>query len=124
MREALVILLSLYGFMLCINAGFWWIGNSLGIEGIADQSLDFGTLNNTFTGQAEDFESGGGFNFDFIFGDFGKGLTSFWNLVSGKYFLDTLNNIGIDPNLIFPLQVIVVGYLAVIVGIYYISGRG
>lgn len=124
MREALVILLSLYGFFLCVNLGFWWIGNTLGVESLTGNSIDFETLNSTMAGHADDFESGGGFNFDFIFGDFGKGLTQFWNIISGGYLLATMTNIGFDENFIFPLQVIAVGYLGVIAGVYYISGRG
>lgn len=122
MRDLYQIVVALFMFMLCINGGFWFIGNALGIPGIAVYSTDFETLNQTYGNQANEFEDDGGFNPALIFGDFGRGITVFMELISGKYVLATMTNFGLSESFILPIQVIV-GFMTVVSLVYLVSGR-
>lgn len=122
MRDIYQIVIAFYLFMLCINLGFYFVGGALGIPGISSYSTNFNTLNSTYNSQAQSYAQGGGFNTALIFGDFGKGITDFMSIISGKYVLDTMTNIGMPDSLVLPMQVIV-GFMAVVSLIYLVSGR-
>ena len=122
MRDFYQIVSALMLFMLCLNGGFWFIGNALGIPGIAVFSTDFETLNDDYNTTAQGFDDDGGFNPVLIFGDFGKGINVFMELISGKYVLQTMTNFGFSDAFVFPLQVIV-AFLTVVSLIYLVSGR-
>lgn len=123
MRDALVMLIGAYLFILCVNGALWFLGNAFGLDTVSGLSLNFTSLNTNLTNQGKEFGEDGGFNPELIFGDFGKGITQFWQLISGGFLMEFMERLGLDSNFILPMQVTVVGFLGVIAGIYYISGR-
>jgi hypothetical protein len=125
-------LISVYLFFLCVSAGFWYFGVELQRAGVftegnnpaIDRSLNFTTLNNNFNSTAEGYEGGAGFNPAFIFGDFGKAITEFMNVVTGGYAVQMLGKLGFPESMQTIVQTIVVGFGSIGALIYLISGRG
>lgn len=123
--------MSVYFFFLCISAGFWYFGKELENSGIVTEgnnpilgrSLDFDEVNTGFNSTAAGYEGGAGFNPSFIFGDFGKGITEFMNIVSGGYVLQMMTKLGFPQSFQTIMQVLVMGFGAIGALVYYISGR-
>jgi hypothetical protein len=125
------ILLSTYFFLLLVNGAFWWFGTELENAGlinpfnnpIKDKGDGFIEQGTQFNDTINSFEGGGGFNPIFLFGDFGKGVTAFFQAVSGGYVMDTLGRLGMSEVFQTYMQIVVLGFLGVGTLIYYISGR-
>lgn len=122
MREVALILWAVYGMIFCLNVGIYFIANGLGMSELVDRSIDFTELNQTLVERGDSFESDP-FNTLFIFGDFNFGADEFWSLLSGAYFTNTMDNLGMASYLTFPLQVTIFGFLLIGGVVYYISGR-
>lgn len=123
MRDIYQIVIAIYLFFLCINMGFWFLGNALNIPLITGYSTDFNTLQDTYNSTAGDFQGGNAFNAAFIFGDFGKAINTFFGIISGAYVLNTMTIMGFSEYFVLPMQVIIVGFMSVISLIYLVSGR-
>lgn len=122
MRVLFEIVLAFNLFVLCINVGFYFIGNGLGIDSVSNMSLDVETINSELNSTSQDFGTQGGFNPELIFGDFGRAITLFMQIISGGYILETLTNVGLSQDLIIPMQM-VIGFSTVISLLYLLSGR-
>jgi hypothetical protein len=116
-------------FFLILNRSFWAIGSALGIPSIEAIGGDIEALEGNYTSQAESFEGGDRFNTALIFGDFTKGLSTFANLATGGYVVDSVTRLGIFDDgsggtqpFIFMFQVIL-GFMGVISLAYLVSGR-
>ena len=109
-------------FTICLNCGFFFIGNALEIPGIANHSLDFDQLKNDVENQTETAVDDNSWDPTLIFGNFLAGAQVVLNIISNGYVIDTMTNIGFSEDFTFPMQAIwgVVSCLSVV---YMISGR-
>ena len=122
MRDLMQITLAVSLFGLIMNGSFYFVGTALGVPAIVGYSSDLQAIENNLDTQAQSFNNTGGFNPALIFGDFGKAITVFMNLISGHYFLIVLTSFGFAESFVFMLQV-VFGFLTVASLIYLVSGR-
>lgn len=122
MREFMYMVLSAQLFVICISGGMWFFGSELGITAIADRSLDMDALTNSFNATAQDYQTDP-FNAIFIFGDFGRAITEFLNIVSGGYIFSMMGLFGFAQSFITGVQV-AFGLGVIMTLVYLISGRG
>lgn len=122
MRDLYQNLILINFLFICINLGFYFIGNAFTQPTISGKSLNFTTLNSDSNSTVQGFQGGGGFNTAFIFGDFGKAITVFMNLISGGYVVNTLTVLGFPDYFVIPFQAIL-GIGTVVSLIYLVSGR-
>lgn len=124
-------LLGVYMFCLCISAGFWYLGTELANAGIVsaanpiiDRSLDLQALNNTLSGDVQDFQDDqNAWDVTLIFGNFFSGATNFMKIISGGYLMDLLVKFGFPESMQLIVQVVIIGFGAFAALIYYVSGR-
>lgn len=122
MQPLLHMVLAFNLFIFCINVGFYFIGNGLGIDGVSKMSMDVTTTTANLNSTSQEFSSEGGFNPELIFGDFGRAITLFMQMISGGYVLDTMQSVGLSEYLILPIQM-VLGFMTVGSLLYLLSGR-
>lgn len=110
-------------FILMINFAFYWIGNSLGIDSVANLSNNFLETNATIAAQVDGIDtSENAFNPALIFGDFFGAVNLFIDFISGGFILNTLQGFGFDIYFLTGIQVMM-GALTLFSIIYLISGR-
>jgi hypothetical protein len=128
MQAFFQIVLTLDLFFLCINLGLYMANSAFfpdeanSAHPVIPQAVNFTQLNENSTAIADSFEGGGGFNTAFIFGDFGRAITVFFQMVSGGYIVDTLNVLGFPGYFTVALQAIV-GTMTIGALVYLVSGR-
>ena len=123
MRDFFQMVLVLDLLFFCINLGLYMVNAAFypGTETLQPQ-VNFTALNSNSTDIADSFEGGGGFNTAFIFGDFGKAITVFFQMISGGYIAETLQLLSFPVYFTFPFQAIV-GTMTVGALVYLVSGR-
>lgn len=122
MQQLMAMVLSLELFVMCISTGFWFFGEQLNMSTIKHYSLNITTLNRSFNATVLGYETNP-YNPAFIFGDFGRGITQFMQIVTGNYFFGIMGLFGFPESFIIAVSVI---YFFAVIGtlIYLISGRG
>jgi len=120
--------LSINLFFLCINLGLYMANSAFYPEQadtdspVIPQAVNFTALNENSTVIVDSFGDGGGFNPALIFGDFIKAGTTFMQLVSGGYIVQTLNLLGFPGYFTMAFQGIV-GVMTIGGLLYIVSGR-
>src|SRR6185503_16222728 len=115
-------ILWVYVFILCLSAGLWFFGEQLAIPAIADKSLPLDELADGYNSTVLGYEGGAGFNPVFLFGDYGKSITEFLNIIFGGYLYKMLLLFGFAQSFITGM-VVITGFLVVGTLIYLVSGR-
>ncbi|WP_431753939.1 hypothetical protein [Nitrososphaera sp.] len=99
-----------------VNAAFYPDTDTL------QPKVNFTTLQTSVNATTDIFGAGGGFNTAFIFGDFGKAITVFMQMISGGYIVETLQLLYFPDYFLVPFQAIV-GVMTLGGLIYLVSGR-
>jgi len=122
MQELMRIVLSIEMFIMCISCGMWFFGEQLNMTTIKNMSLPLETLASNFNATVLGYETNP-YNPAFIFGDFGRAITQFMQIVSGNYVFNIMGLFGMPISFIVGVSVI---YFFAVLGtlIYLISGRG
>jgi hypothetical protein len=84
--------------------------------------VNFTTLQADVNSTTAGFGDGSGFNVDFIFGDYGKAITVFMNMISGGYIVQTMELLAFPDYFTIPFQAII-GVMTLGGLIYLVSGR-
>lgn len=123
MRDFFQMVLVLDLFFFCINLGLYMVNSAFYPDTETLQPVvNFTQLNENSTAIADGFGGGGGFNTAFIFGDFGKAITVFMQMISGGYIVETLQLLAFPAYFTIPFQAIV-GIMTVGALVYLVSGR-
>ena len=111
-------------FFFCINMGLYMVNAAFYPDTDTLQpKVNFTSLKGNVSTITDGFETDGGFNTAFIFGDFAKAITVFMQMISGGYIVETLQLLAFPVYFTLPFQAIV-GVMTVGGLIYLVSGRG
>lgn len=122
MQQFMAMVLSIQIFVISVSAAFYFFGTELGISALTDRSLDLTHLQTTLNSTAQSYQTNP-FNAALIFGDFGRGITNFMNIISGGYLFTLMAKFGMAQSFIYGVQIIF-GIGVVMTLIYLVSGRG
>lgn len=110
---------------MAINGAIWLVGTSLNNSFLLGSAISPSTTSAGLNGSINTLPTNGGFNTDFIFGDWTKPINTGWNLISGGYILNTLSNLGmlgLAGNFIVFFQMLVL-FMTLGTVLYWFSGR-
>jgi hypothetical protein len=115
--------LTLNLFFFCINLGLYMVNAAFYTDTETLQpKVNFTTLQADVNSTTAGFGDGNGFNTAFIFGDYGKAITVFMNMISGGYIVQTLELFAFPDYFTIPFQAII-GVMTLGGLIYLVSGR-